>query len=117
MRPGEEGFVQLGLEGRLVAAGKDRVHGPLYDLGAHPGLRLDEVGKVSGLLLRIKDASVLPTLDAYEDYDPAAPERSLYIRREVTTLDQRLRAWVYDYRGPVPPGSLIHSGEWTKVLP
>lgn len=86
--------------------------GTLIDLGGYPGLVPSGVagsdGLVQGEVLRLRDESMLHHVDAYEgpDYERA--------RREVVLWDgSPAEAWVYLYRGPVPPdGARVPGGDW-----
>lgn len=97
--------------------GHGRVRGRLLDLGEYPGLvasvRRDEW--VRGELYTLPGATVLRAVDRYEDYRPAHPERSLFVRRMTTVfLDtgQRTRAWIYEYAGPSGRARRIPSGDY-----
>ena len=115
---------------RLV--GPCRVAGRLYEVagGAYPTLELvegdpragpdgrpDDAGTqctvVHGDLYELLDPIALELLDGWEEYDPARPDDSPYIRRAVRLLDPELVAWVYvgqhSDRGPLVPG-----GDWRQ---
>lgn len=97
--------------------GRGRVRGRLLDLGAYPGLvpAVTREERVRGELYAIRSRRTLAALDAYEDYDPRRPERSLFLRREAQVeLDSgnTTRAWVYWYAGPVGRGRRIASGDY-----
>ena len=100
---------------RLQWAGEGSVAGTLYDFGRFPGLVLDadSIGRVYGTIYELPgDARVLDALDEYEEFDPASPEASQFVRREcaVTRTDGgSVRCWVYTYNrstatAPVLPG-------------
>ena len=100
---------------QLLPVGEAFVHGVLYDLGGHPGAVLDSSSqeRIIGAVYQLpEDASVLAELDAYEEFDPAAPESSAYLRifHHVTlAAGGALRCWVYVYNrdpasAPVIPG-------------
>jgi gamma-glutamylcyclotransferase (GGCT)/AIG2-like uncharacterized protein YtfP len=88
-----------------------RIPGVIYDLGGFPGLRAGE-GEVSGELYALERPAVLEHLDAFEGFDPADPERSLYVRRRLMLLEPPARAWVYLYNGDPGGRPVIHSGDW-----
>ena len=97
--------------------GRGRVHGRLLDLGAYPGVvpAVTRDEQVRGELYAIRGRRTLARLDAYEDYDPCRPERSLFLRREVQVeLDSgaTTTAWVYWYAGPAGRGRRIASGDY-----
>jgi gamma-glutamylcyclotransferase (GGCT)/AIG2-like uncharacterized protein YtfP len=95
---------------RLRRIGSGSLRGTVHELkleeypAAVFSSRSDSV--VEGEVFEVPDESVLAELDAYEEYDPAHPKESLYIRKRkrVTMLEtgkQRL-CWVYEYNRPVP---------------
>lgn len=97
--------------------GPGSVRGRLLDLGAYPGLvpAVTRDERVRGELYAIRGRRILAALDAYEDYDPQRPERSLFLRREVQVeLDsgESRTAWVYWYAGPPGRGRRIVSGDY-----
>lgn len=90
--------------------GQANVAASLYDLGAHPGLILDEANSlVIGEVYEIDD-EILHQLDDYE-------AGSNYRRRqvEVSLAQQRMSSWIY-----VPDSQfyslrrLITSGDWIE---
>jgi gamma-glutamylcyclotransferase (GGCT)/AIG2-like uncharacterized protein YtfP len=87
-----------------------RVRGSLYDLGAYPGLLLNEsTSLVTGEVYEV-DNELLNTLDEFE-------ASSSYLRKQVEiSLDtQRKVCWTYE---PDPefysPRTLITSGDWIE---
>ena len=80
------------LTATLTPVGRGTIRGRLYDLGSYPGAVLDAAAdRIVGQVCRLPDeaAEALAALDRYEDYDPARPESSLYVRVPVTGLDIR----------------------------
>lgn len=70
---------------RLTPIGPATICARLYNLGAYPGAILDPAAPpISGELFTVPDAATLAALDAYEDYRPADPANSLFIRVETT---------------------------------
>ena len=107
--PGEINAVMAKL--RVVGAG--RLRGLLYDLGAYPGAVLDPAAaEFEGTVFELPDgAEILPQLDAYEEFDPGAPE-SLFVRElHAVTLDSggTLMCWIYVYNRD-PAGAPIIAG-------
>lgn len=88
-----------------------RIPGVLYDLGGYPGLRPGQ-GSVRGELYRIDARAVLEQLDAFEGFNPADTERSLYVRRRLGLLEPAGTAWVYIYNREPGARPLIPSGDW-----
>ena len=89
---------------KMSLLGKGRVWGKLVDLGAYPGAMLGKQYKktISGLIFSLPDGdpNLLNRLDRYEEFFPDAPERSLFLRRqvEVELEDQsRTTCWIYEW--------------------
>ena len=111
LRSGESGFERFGLAGAFQPLGPCVIPGRLYDLGAYPGL-VDGPGEVIGELFEVRDLSVMPALDAFEDYWPDDPARSRYERVKVRLLSPERDAWVYRWRLGLADARLIDSGDW-----
>lgn len=82
--------------------------------GWYPALLPGE-GQVEGALYRAGpdfDADALARMDAYEDFDPGQPERSLYRRVEqaVDCRGQMFGAQVYCWNRPLPTGAVPIAG-------
>ncbi|MFT3967596.1 MAG: gamma-glutamylcyclotransferase family protein [Sphingobium sp.] len=114
LRPGDVGFAEAGLAGRVDLLGPARVNGTLYDLGDYPGIVPGGSGVVMGELLLPRDGGVLPLLDEYEIYDPADPKGSEYQRLRVLTLDLSLSVWIYSYNRSVTGLPVISGGDWRR---
>ncbi len=103
---------------RFEPVGRGTVRGTLYDLGSYPGAVLDEgsTRRISGTVFRLPAGrEILSRLDAYEEFDPGAPERSLFIRRRYPVrMDdgQTLSCWVYEYNGPTEHAAIIEGGAY-----
>jgi gamma-glutamylcyclotransferase (GGCT)/AIG2-like uncharacterized protein YtfP len=84
---------------RLTSAGHATIRGHRYDLGEYPGVVLDPTAApIEGELFTVPDAATLAALDAYEDFRPADPANSLFLRVETTATkpDGSLVAcWIY----------------------
>ena len=104
---------------RFEIVGKGTVPGTLYDLGSYPGAVLDPISSrlITGTVFRLPAGDdVLFRLDAYEEFVPEAPWRSLFIRRvhPVTCDDGRiLPCWIYEYNGSTQGAAIIESGAYT----
>ena len=109
LRHGQPMFAQLGLGWGLEFAGPASFSGELLDLGDYCGAVAGD-GSVVADAYRIVDPAILPVLDRYEEFDPAQPEASLFVRRcvEAEGFEQ---AWVYLYNGP-DRERRIRSGDW-----
>jgi len=99
---------------KLRRVGAGRVKGHLYDLGDYPGAILDGPlpSLIPGQIFQLPDdMHVLESLDEYEDFKPADPDESLFVRVKspVHLADGRqLDCWVYVYnRDPVGHRRLI----------
>jgi gamma-glutamylcyclotransferase (GGCT)/AIG2-like uncharacterized protein YtfP len=98
----------------FVGTGSTR--GMLVALGHYPGL-IDGAGQVQGEIYRLDDAARLEALDDLEEYDPANPEGSDYLRMErdvVRTDGSTLRAWVYVYNRDTAGSAVVTSGDWRR---
>ncbi len=84
------------------------VLGHLRDLGPYPAVRLDlpDPTPIHGTLFTLPDdPTILPQLDAYEGFDPAYPEASLFLRQTATATlhnGETLPCWIYSYNHPLP---------------
>ncbi len=83
----------------------------LYDLGEYPGAKS---GVSDGIEVEVYqvDSQILHALDQLEEFDPANPERSLYVRRELQTAFGV--AWIYLYQGTVAGRRPIREGRWNS---
>jgi gamma-glutamylcyclotransferase (GGCT)/AIG2-like uncharacterized protein YtfP len=91
---------------RLIFIGPATIHARLYNLGAYPGAVLDSTAPpLPGELFAVPDAETLAALDAYEDFRPADPASSLFLRVETTaTLPNGSRhpCQIYVYNREAP---------------
>jgi gamma-glutamylcyclotransferase (GGCT)/AIG2-like uncharacterized protein YtfP len=113
LRAGESGFARFGLADAFKPLGPCQIPGVLWDLGRFPGLVAGQ-GQVVGELFELVDASVMPQLDAFEDYWPDDPDRSRYDRVKLTLLEPQRQAWVYVWRLGLETATRIESGDWFK---
>lgn len=87
--------------------GTARARGLLVDLGWYPGLVETQDDRwVEGEVWMLREPDVLLRLDAYEGDEY---ERRIQAVHLVTGVS---KAWTYLYRGPVPRGRVIESGDW-----
>jgi gamma-glutamylcyclotransferase (GGCT)/AIG2-like uncharacterized protein YtfP len=91
---------------RLTLIGPATIRARVYNLGAYPGAILDRTAPpLPGHLFTVLDAQTLDALDAYEDFRPASPATSLFLRvpTTATTPDgSRHPCWVYVYNRALP---------------
>jgi gamma-glutamylcyclotransferase (GGCT)/AIG2-like uncharacterized protein YtfP len=105
---------------KLLPIGDASVNGVLYDLGGHPGAVLDPAAqqRIIGIVYQLpQDASVLAELDAYEEFNPAAPESSPYVRilhPVVRATGGTLQCWVYVWNGNPASATIIPEGNFRK---
>ena len=100
-----------------------RVAGVLFAIpdpdGWYPALVLDDAGMTLGMIYETGEhftVEDLARMDAYEDYDPADPDRSLYIRSEVAVMDGGA-AQAYVWNGPLPERAVrIVDGDFRRWL-
>jgi gamma-glutamylcyclotransferase (GGCT)/AIG2-like uncharacterized protein YtfP len=105
---------------RMHVVGNGSVNGVLYDLGGYPGAVLDpsSTQRIHGVVFQLPDdANLWPELDAYEDFDPASPETSPFIRIlqpvELATGDT-LQCWVYVYNGDPGSARVLPEGNYRR---
>ena len=107
LRPGRAPREIADAVNTLERLGEGAIRGRLYDLGAYPGVILDDAaGEVSGEVFAVTDERILARLDTYEGYFPRDPAASLFLRvnAEVTFTDgEREFCWVYVYNRELPP--------------
>jgi gamma-glutamylcyclotransferase (GGCT)/AIG2-like uncharacterized protein YtfP len=111
---------------RMRAIGPAETRGALHAVpdpdGWYPALLPGE-SVARGMLYEAGDrftAADLARLDAYEDYDPAQPEASLYIREPLRVIGpdgMTVTAEAYRFARPLPEGSLpIPDGDFRVWL-
>lgn len=93
--------------------------GSLYKVDFYPGAvqEYDSGRMVLGELYQLHETDkVFEVLDTYEGYDPAEPDRSLFVRKQVEVFasDQRMESWVYLYNFPTDDLLLIESGDFLR---
>jgi len=91
----------------------------IYDMGYYPMLVSQSGGTVSGKLITVASLAyreIMLRLDALEEYVPARPKQSTYlrVRRRVTTKEgRRVDAWVYEGDMDLVEGMpQILGGDW-----
>ena len=113
LRPGESAYRRFRLARRCRLIGPCRIPGDLYDAGGYPALVSGE-GRVRADLLESRDPKLFAELDAFEDFDPKTPAKSLYLRQKVPVETDTgvVEAWVYVFNRPVAALRRIASGDW-----
>ena len=92
--------------------------GQLASLGRYPGL-IEGEGKVIGEIYRLADpAADLERLDDLEEFDPADPDGSVYlrVRAEAQTPEGVLDVWLYRYNEDTTQAPRVPSGDWRSFL-
>ena len=118
LQPGLAPGEMTSLVAELAPAGRGFVRGLLYDFGHYPGAILDpkSTQKIFGAVLRLPESpDFLPTLDAYEEFDPSALEQSQFIRTaHAVTLESGgdLLCWVYVYNRDPGDARVVEGGLW-----
>ncbi len=119
---------------QLTEIGKASIAGILYDLGEYPGAveptSLEntyvaggvggnpEEPRVHGTLYELRDPKLLLKFDEYEGIDPARPEDSLFVRRQVfarLAKGEQVYCWAYFYNRPVNAAVAIPGGIYSPT--
>jgi gamma-glutamylcyclotransferase (GGCT)/AIG2-like uncharacterized protein YtfP len=110
-----------GLIRQLGKVGPATTKGRLYDLGKYPGAIVDPSSRtlIYGEVYQLPpDKDSLAQLDLYEEYDPVAPQDSLFVRTKclAKTFDGRtFECWIYSYNGSIKAAPLISSGNYAEL--
>jgi gamma-glutamylcyclotransferase (GGCT)/AIG2-like uncharacterized protein YtfP len=111
---------RTGIDPKLRYQGRGWITAALFDLGLYPAAVPATEGRVWGEVFEMLDGeTVLSALDEIEGYQPAEPDTSLYIRREVDVHlpDRQVApAWVYFYNAPLGRAPQITSGDYLEYL-
>lgn len=94
--------------------GEGQVNGRLYRIDWYPGLVLDPgAGEVRGELHEVT-AEMLHELDVFEGISAGEIEGCEYRRvpTDVTCGNSTMRAWVWEWVGPVKETDRIPDGDW-----
>jgi gamma-glutamylcyclotransferase (GGCT)/AIG2-like uncharacterized protein YtfP len=119
---GSDNPVAREIHSLLEPVGAARVAGQLFAIpnpdGWYPAL-LGGGGEAHGMLYAARpqfSADDLARIDAYEDFDPANPEASLYIRRSISLVEGG-EAQAYVWKRPLPDGARpISHGDFRRWL-
>jgi gamma-glutamylcyclotransferase (GGCT)/AIG2-like uncharacterized protein YtfP len=105
---------------RLRRLGTASVRGKLYNLGEYPGAVIDRSSNTSirGELVELPaDKSILDALDKYEEFDPARPDKSLFVRRKAKIKlpnGRNVEGWMYVYNRDPGNAPIISGGNYSK---
>ncbi len=109
LRKGERASLELNRS--VMFLRESKINGEMYHLGGFPGVTFEPAlfdetkPTVVGEVYMIRDASIIPVLDAYEGYP------SLYGRTQTVTECGR-KVWVYFYRGNIAHLEPLRVGDW-----
>ena len=108
------------IDDKLTYVGRGSITAALFDLGIYPAAVPAPEGRVWGEVYEVRDASaVLAALDEIEGYTPEHPDRSLYVRSEVSVAlpdGAAAAAWVYFYNAPLGQAQRIPSGDYFEHI-
>src|SRR5690242_8156175 len=108
------------IDDKLTYLGRGSIHAALFDVGIYPAAVPAPDGQVWGEVYDVKDAAiVLAALDEIEGYTPEDPDRSLYVRTEVSVRlpdGSSTNAWVYFYNAPLGRAQPIPSGDYFEHI-
>ena len=117
---GEPNGLASAVRRRMVSQGPCLVPGRLFrvrDPGGHdyPALVAAPGQTVTAELFTLPGAD-LRTIDAYEDFRPAAPQSSTYLRRRLIGRTEAgpVRAWVYVWNRPVTGLKPVPGNVWPR---
>ena len=105
---------------RFRRLGSAHVRGKLYDLGEFPGAVLDPSSRtiIHGELVALpSDERILEALDRYEEFDPLAPKKSLFVRKKAKVLmdnGSSREGWIYVYNRPPGKAKLVRGGDYLR---
>lgn len=105
---------------RFHHVGSASVPGRLYDFGDYPGAVLDPSSPTSicGELVALPtDETLLGELDRYEEFQPANPEASLFIRKKtkvMVTDGRSFEAWIYVLNRDPGDAPIVRGGDYSK---
>ncbi len=108
--------------GKLKFVGNGFVYGNLYDLGEFPGAKLaaKTKNKIRGRVYKLPAGrKVIKSLDAYEEFIPNQPRKSLYLRKRTPVVlesGKKIQSWIYEYNGDTSFLPTIKSGDYSKVV-
>src|ERR1044071_6674089 len=105
---------------RFRRLGPGHVRGRLYDLGEFPGAVLDPSSRtiIHGELVSLPSQTrILDALDRYEEFDPLAPKKSLFVRKKAKVLmdnGSSREGWIYVYNRPPGKAKLVRGGDYLR---
>ena len=118
LRPGLAPAAIAAVARTLLPLGPARVRGRLYDLGRFPAAVADASadGWIQGELVVLgPDSPPLAWFDAYEGFDPTAPETGPFRRESGSALDAsggEVPCWIYTYVRRLDERRRLPGGAW-----
>ena len=99
--------------------GPDFVKGTLFPvrMSWFPGIQLFGDTNVVVDVYEVLDEDALENIHYFEGYDPANPNESLFVPKEVTLINSQKEAMCYEYNGRFgAAGDAIDHGDWARYL-
>ena len=118
--PGEAPEEIASIVKRLRRLGSAQVRGRLYDFGEFPGAVLESSSRslVHGELVALPpDGRILDLIDRYEEFDPADPKKSLFVRQKAKIRmanGSSREAWIYVYNRRPGKAKLVRGGDYLR---
>ena len=109
-----------GIVKRFRRLGSAHVRGRLYDFGEFPGAVLDPLSRTmihGELVVLPSDERILEELDRYEEFDPADPKKSLFVRKKVQVQlanGSSREGWIYVYNRSPRKAKLVRGGDYVR---
>jgi gamma-glutamylcyclotransferase (GGCT)/AIG2-like uncharacterized protein YtfP len=105
LRPGHAPREIADAVSRLRRVGAGTIRGRYFNLGAYPGVVLDDAAaEVRGEVYAVPDAETLAQMDAYEGYYAGDAAGSLFLRvKAMVAMDDGASeaCWIYVYNRPL----------------
>ena len=92
---------------RFKTLGSGTIRAQIHRFQDYPAIKIDQKNglRVAGEVFQLPSALALKELDAYEEYYPAALDKSLFQRKQVKVRLEdgtSTECWVYEYNGRLP---------------
>ncbi len=109
---------QLGLRGMLKRVGPITIVGQLFELPTCPGYLAEGNREYTAEVYEILDNRAFAILDEFEEYNPADPTLSRFIRQSVWVPELQIDAWLYTISPSALPQSAtpISHSTWNQFV-
>jgi len=92
---------------RFKALGSGTIRARLHRFRDFPAIKIDQKNgsRITGEVFQVPNGVALKQLDDYEEYYPAALDKSLFQRKQVKVRLEdgtSTECWVYEYKGNLP---------------